>query len=66
MISSQKLWAGRGLGSSLAGEKSAWQLLPTSWLGCEARGSGRAAGDVCLCTSQFGAHCLFPRGTEAL
>lgn len=30
MISSQKLWAGRGLGLSLAGEKSALQPLPTS------------------------------------
>lgn len=54
MISSQKLWAGRGSGSSLAGEKSAWQPLPTGWLGQEsreARGSGRAAGDSCPCIS---------------
>lgn len=54
MISSQKLWAGRGSGSSLAGEKSAWQPLPTVWLGqesWEARGSGKAVGDLCPCAS---------------
>lgn len=61
MISSQKLWAGCGAGSSLAGEKSAWQPLPTGWLGrqsWEVRGSGRAVGDPCpglspLCSMPF-------------
>lgn len=54
MIRRQKLWAGCGLGSSLAEEKSAWQPLPASWLGRESwevRGSGRAVGDLCLCDS---------------
>lgn len=53
MISGQKLWAGCGSGSSLAGEKSSWQPLPTgrlSWESWEARGSSsRAAAGLCLC-----------------
>lgn len=54
MIRGQKLWAGRGSGLSLAGERSAWQPLPTGWLGREpreVRGSGRAVGDSCPCAS---------------
>lgn len=57
MISSQKLCAGCGSGSSLAGEKSAWQPLPADrlgWESWEARGSSsRAAASLCLCTSLF-------------
>lgn len=67
MISSQKLWAERGSGLSLAGEKSTWQPLPTGWLGQESwevRGSSRAATSLCLCTNLFNVCCPFPRGNK--
>lgn len=54
MISGQRLWPGCGLGSSLAGEKSAWQPLPTDRLGWESWRAGAAAAE----SSRFVPVCL--------
>lgn len=63
MISGQKLWAGCGSGSSLAGEKSAWQPLPTDRLGWESWRAGAAAAEqqpVCARVPLFSVQCSLP------
>lgn len=67
MINSQKVWAGRASGLSLAGKKSTWQPLPPSWLGQESwevRGNIRAATNLCLYANLFNVCYPFPRGDE--